>query len=63
VRADRIAHVVGVGEEQARLDAQHRDAGLRLGVVLALKVHPASVRRAPEHGHIWPRGAVEQEQQ
>jgi len=40
VAADSGANVVGVGEEEAALDAQHDDAGHGLVLGMALDVEP-----------------------
>ena len=63
VGEDGLRTCVGVGEEEARLDAQDDHARrLRLGVPRARSTQWPSAG-PPEHGDVRPRGAVEQEQQ
>jgi hypothetical protein len=56
---------VGVGEEQPALDPQQRDprGQLVLGVPLDVAVLAGHARDLAEHGHMGPRGPVQQQQQ
>ena len=65
VGPDGVADGVGVGEEQAALDPQEHDPRLELvlGVALDVAVVAGPARDLAEHGHMGPRGPVEQQQQ
>jgi hypothetical protein len=59
---DDLADVVGVGEEQAALDAQDGDAGDERGVGMPVVVDPGVVD-AGEGRHVGPGCPVEQQEQ